>query len=132
MGILKVSKPFLKHNKMERIKMDHIRVLLRRAPLGDNTFSGFQKSRLKVRILKVSKPFLKHNKMERISNGPVDPNGFCFRRIRSGNKTFSSFQKGHLKVVILKMPVPLPTPIKCKVKTIGPLSGSALQSPSGG
>ena len=31
-----------------------------------------------------------------------------------------------------KKPMPLPTPIKCKVKTMGPLSGSAQQSPSGG
>ena len=48
------------------------------------------------------------------------------------NKTFSRFQKGGLPMRILKPPVPLPTPIKCKVKTIGPLSGSAPQSPSGG
>ena len=32
---------------------------------------------------------------------------------------------------ILKPPVPFPTPIKSKVKTIGPPSGSAPQSPSG-
>ena len=48
------------------------------------------------------------------------------------NKTFSRFQKGLSPPLNLKPPVPLPTPIKCKVKTIGPLSGSAAQSPSGG
>ena len=48
------------------------------------------------------------------------------------NKTTAGFQKGGLPMRILKPPVPLPTPIKCKVKTIGPLSGSAQQSPSGG
>ena len=37
------------------------------------------------------------------------------------NKTSAGFQKGGLPMRILKPPVPLPTPIKCKVKTIGPL-----------
>ena len=50
--------------------------------------------------------------------------------------TFLWVSKFHVKLGVvvknLKPPVPLPTPIKCKVKTIGPLSGSALQSPSGG
>ena len=54
------------------------------------------------------------------------------RRVPPGDKTFSIFQKGGLPAQNLKPPVPLPTPIKCKVKTIGPLSGSAPQSPSGG
>ena len=41
-------------------------------------------------------------------------------------------QKGGLPAQNLKPPVPFPTPIKWKVKTIGPPSGSAPQSPSGG
>ena len=48
------------------------------------------------------------------------------------NKTSAGFQKGGLPGNKLKVPVPLLTPIKCKVKTIGPLSGSAPQSTSGG
>ena len=64
-------------------------------------------------------------------SGPSHPSVQPVQPVPS-NKTFSTFQKGGLPAQNLKPPVPLPTPIKCKVKTIGPLSGSALQSPSGG
>ena len=40
-GILKVSKPFLKHNKMERLPNGPHWILLRRVPSGDKTFSRF-------------------------------------------------------------------------------------------
>ena len=43
------------------------------------------------------------------------------------NKTTAGFQKGGLPMRILKPPVPFPTPIKLKVKTIGPL-GSCFRS----
>ena len=39
--------------------MDSFRALLRRVPLGDKTFLGFQKGRLKVVILKVSNTLLR-------------------------------------------------------------------------
>ena len=62
----------------------------------------------------------------------IGPPSVMLSQVFSGDKTFSRFQKGGLPPLKLKPPVPLPTPIKCKVKTIGPLSGSAQQSPSGG
>ena len=64
--ILKVPKPFLKHNKIERLSNGPYWVLLRRVPSGDKTFSRFQKDVLPILKQEVQKPFLKHKKMERL------------------------------------------------------------------
>ena len=88
---MKVSKPFLKHNNMERLSNRPHWVLLHKVPLGDKTFSRFQKDRWRIGILKVWKPFLMRNKMERLSNVP---HWVVLRRVPSVEKTFSRFQEG--------------------------------------
>ena len=44
------------------------------------------------------------------------------------NKTFSSFQKGRFTLVFLKPQTPFTTPIKPKLKTIGPLRSCKADS----
>ena len=46
----------------------------------------------------------------------------------SGDKTFSSFQKGRFTLVFLKPQTPFTTPIKPKLKTIGPLRSCKADS----
>ena len=84
-GILKVSNRFSNIIKWKEYQMDPI---VRRVPLGDKTFSRFQKARLQVRILKVSKPFLKHNKIESKNNWTTFGAAFA---VPSGDKIFSRF-----------------------------------------
>ena len=50
--------------------MDPIRVLLRKVPSRDKTFSRFQKGLSPPLNFKVPTPFSRNNKMERISNVP--------------------------------------------------------------
>ena len=44
------------------------------------------------------------------------------------NKTFSSFQKGRFTLVFFKPQTPFTTPIKPKLKTIGPLRSCRVDS----
>ena len=71
MGILKVLKPFLNHNNMERLSNGPNWVLLRRVPSGDKTFLRFLKVRLQFLKRKVQVPFLKRNQLERIKWSPL-------------------------------------------------------------
>ena len=73
--------------KWKEYQMDPIGFCFRRVHSGE-TFSTFQKSRLKVGILKVLKPFLKHNKIERISKGP-----HWVQLSQSPDKTCTLFKK---------------------------------------
>ena len=128
MRILKVSKPFLKHNKMERLSNGPHWVLLRRVPSGDKTFSRFQKGGLPPLKQKVQTPFLKRNRMEKLSNGP---HWVLLRRVPSGDKTFLKFQKGGVPPLKRKVQTPFPNN-KMERLSNGPPLGSALQSPFGG
>ena len=79
---LKVSKPFLEHNKMESKNKVATYGSACAVPSGNKTFSRNKKCEFPSINLKCQKPFPRHNKMERISYY-----GFCYRRDPSGDKT---------------------------------------------
>ena len=62
----------------------------------------------------------------------MNPLGAAFAASLRGIRHCQDFKKADGIFEFYKPPVPFPTPIKSKIKTIGPPSGSALQSPSGG
>ena len=72
----KVQTPFLKHNKMERIKWTQFGSAIA-VPSGDTKFSRFQKGRLPALKRMFQKLFLKLNKMERLTNGPHKESAFA-------------------------------------------------------
>ena len=97
MGILKVSKPFLKHNKMERLSNGPHWVLLRRVPSRDKTFSRFQKGGLPPVKRKVQYPFSTPIKWK---DYQLDSLGTNFAASFPGIKKIKWFQKGFSPLLI--------------------------------
>ena len=95
--ILKMSKPFLKPNKMERI-LNGPSVLLSKSLRGIKQFQDFKKVNFYWQIRIVKHPILVHNKMERFIHIKRKkkinwtPYGLYFGRVPSGDKTFSRFK----------------------------------------
>ena len=85
-----MSKPFLKHNKIERLSNGPHWVLLCRVPSGDKTFLWFQKGGLPPLTRKVQTPFPNTIKWK---DCQMDPIGFCFAESLRGIKHFQDFKK---------------------------------------
>ena len=91
-----MSKPFLEHNKMERLSNGpHTESALSESLGGIKHFHDFKKGRFHLRFLKVSKPFEQHNKMESKNNWTTFDSAFADP---SGYNNYHNFKKADGKL----------------------------------